>query len=251
MIMFIKVYDYMYCRYCGQIIEDDSVFCRYCGKLLKENDGISDVNDSRIIAGAVFSDITSENDRLIELYPCTCNLKYVVPGDIESGFCHVFMKDVSRIGAGFDGKYNKIQIKGDYSWVAAHLNDGKGTFCATLYRPVLGNRLDFCSVRYTKAINDNDYDRIDCCRWLHEEKQKFLGVAVAKESYLSWSAEHFPTDTYCEINGITLGNKIITIEDWMDKYSSYFWEDVQKYYDDLERFLGMSPYDFFEYDKYK
>ena len=79
----------------------------------------------------------------------------------------------------------------------------------------------------------------------------FRCITLAKESYLSWSAEHFPTDTYCKINGITLGNKIITIEEWMDKYSSYFWEDVQKYYDDLERFLGMSPCDFFEYDKYK
>lgn len=245
--VFVKFYDDMYCRYCGQIIEEDSVFCRYCGKQLKEKDEIS---DSRIITGAVFSDIISENNGLIELYPYTCNLKYVVPGCIENGFCHIFMKDVYRNGEGFDGKYNHIQTNsGDYSWVEAHLNDGKGTFSALLYK--LRNRLDFQYITYVQEINNKDYCKICCSRYLHEEKQKVLGVTVAKESYLSWSAEHYPTDAYCKINGIIHGNMIITIDEWMDKYSSYFWVDVQKYYDDLERFLGVSPYDFFEYDKYK
>ena len=45
-------------------------------------------------------------------------------------------------------------------------------------------------------------------------------------------------------------SSIIIVRSWMSKFGHVFWEDVRKYAKDLEAFLGMSPYDFFEHYKY-
>lgn len=243
----------MYCRYCGQLIEEDSIFCRYCGRQLKQNDEINEATiDSRILKRAVFSEIIDENDGLLELYPGTCNLKYVVPGYVDLGTCHLFMKDISRNGVGFDGKYNYSQTSnGDIRHIRANLNDGKALFYADLAKRLIGKSFKLFRIHYTKVIDDESYDRIDCSRWLNEDRLELFGVPIPINFYPSWSAEHYPTTEFCKKQGILGGNKIVSIEEWMDKYGSYFWADVQKYYDDLEHFLGLSPYEFFEYEKYK
>ena len=244
----------MYCRYCGQFLEDDSVYCSFCGKQLQTVSKIEDEMhiDSRVVNGAVFSNIICENDRngCIELYPATCNFKCVTSGYTEHGFCHVYMKDISRSGSGFESIFNYNQKPAsDYTWIYAHLSDGKETFCAELNKT--GKALELFSIEYRKRINDKCYHTIECSRWLNKEKHKFLGITIAEDSYPDWSAQHYPTETYNQARGLNYAYEIINIEDWMKKYGHYYFADVQKYYDDLEEFIGMSPYVFFEYDKYK
>lgn len=38
---------YMYCRYCGKKIEDDSVYCKYCGKKLSERNAQTQIQEEK------------------------------------------------------------------------------------------------------------------------------------------------------------------------------------------------------------
>lgn len=38
----------MYCRFCGEKIEDDSLYCRHCGKNLSSRESVVDINENEM-----------------------------------------------------------------------------------------------------------------------------------------------------------------------------------------------------------
>lgn len=240
----------MYCKYCGQLIDDDSLFCAFCGKKLKSIIEPNIRPEDKVAMNAVFSDIeygSEDTGGLIEIYPLTCNFKLVPSGYVEDGICHIYISELTREGSGLDVKYD-CDSKG-CTFVEAHLSNGSGMFHALLDKE--GKTFRLSQIYYTRPIEDVHYNRISCYRGIYKRKQKFIGITVAKEYDLYWgSGEHFLTDAYYNLIKADCINEHIPIEEWMNKYGSYFWDDIKKYYNDLEDLLGFSPYYYFEFDKY-
>ena len=53
----------MYCKYCGKLIDDDSIYCRYCGKDVTSNGTYAPVNFIEVKEASFISKIRSSEQK--------------------------------------------------------------------------------------------------------------------------------------------------------------------------------------------
>jgi len=109
------------------------------------------------------------------------------------------------------------------------------------------------SLRFAKNIDDDYAESIVLERYQgHATRIDGLWGLLKTEILIpKWTAEFYTTEKWRRDHCSRMKNQIVTIEEWMSKFGSVFWEDVDRYQKELTSFLGMDVYSFFEAYKYR
>jgi hypothetical protein len=258
----------MFCYNCSQVIPANSAFCPWCQTELfvtcpKCGNKYSSQYPSCYQCGTNREQYLNEcrkikEDRqlrrkgLIVLDPHHEDSELVDSGYYDGDSHHVYMNQLTSQGKGFNAIHNYNGMLCTEIGVVAHLNDGNGVFIAEFPKSWHEELKGRCrAVHYIKLIDDKYHWKIELTRWISvKTKYNIFGIIKDYSYTPMWDAGYCLTDLARATENHNCANVLVSPSEFMSKYGYLFWEDVRRYAKDLETFLGMSPYDFFEYYKY-
>ena len=274
----------MYCIHCGSPVPEFAKFCPSCGGALSETTATSKIRDtaewSSLGSG---SELSTDDWRIpinhLVLQSSETTEDWVGKWNdtskeflVDKYYCganhrthYILMNQVSRIGdvenVGFKGHYffQDTLLYGDvcdeYIAVVSKELGSKYSFLFeagfddTYNLGMIPGNINLSKITYQKQLDDEYYSIIQLERlYLYDWKDR--GILKKTRYYFnfrpSWGTQFFPTEKYNREHNTNLGNKIIPVEEWMSKFGSVFWGDVDRYQKELTSFLGMDVYSFFE-----
>lgn len=268
----------MFCIHCGSQVPEYAKFCPSCGGALSEdaaNRKIFDYAEWSTIENGLEK---SQEESVSSLNHIISRWNEPVKdwvdkwNDVSEEFIvdysicdtnyrnhYLMMNQVKRIGGvdnvGFKGNYyvHDSILNGDtcnsyIAVVSKELGSNWNFLFEAQFEPshIIGKRPgNLHSLSYEKSLDNEYYSKIKLTRW-YSFDWKDRGI-LKKTRYFfnfrpSWSPQFIPTEKYKREHNYNLGNKIIPVEEWMSKFGSVFWGDVDRYQKELTSLVsGKNP----------